>query len=1492
MSRIVNLYTEIERKQSIIKPTTLMHSDIITIKNGQQIVDFVQNGDVISFADETGKTIRLATGEMIDNGTFKCVLLDNSVLSKAYSILGEQLITIGSHNTHQIILKNVNLNTKFLLEQKDKKLILHLNSLTPIYVNNILRKEPTVLSVGDVLDIYGVEIVIRNHTIEILDAVFGVKKVTLIPAEKERGLRMFGRQYKRSPRLIYLEPTDDLEIATPPGEPMQTIDSLLKVVIPPITMASVTVLSGIFMSRGPYLYIMLVTTLITLILSITSFYKQRKEYKVKVKHRTEAYSHYLKRKLSEISEHAAKQATSCHYHNPENALILKMAETGSSRMWEKSPHNQDFLAIRIGSAQVPLSFQVKLSEQDFSEKEDQLLENAKAIRNRFKSANYLPRTLSLTEGAIGLLGSPAIMREQIAMIMNQIGFFHSYLDVEVVHVYSADDRAYWSEFDFMPHVNSKVLHVRTNVFSERTRNQVLAGFFEILKVRQNEFDEKKSGENISGFAPHFVLIMSDVRQIMNHSIMEYLSKDISHLGVSVIYVDRTMKNLPEHVVTVVEYHNEKEGKVVIEAGELKQDRIELDHLTDDFPLANIPRILAGYEHVQTLRSSIPEKVGYLEMFGVERVEELNIHARWTNCEPRKTLAVPLGYRGTNDIVMLNLHEKAHGPHGLIAGTTGSGKSEIIQSYILSLATNFHPHAVGFLLIDYKGGGMANLFKDLPHLLGTITNLDGVQSVRALTAIKAELLQRQQLFLNNNVNHIDGYQKLFKEGKVAEPMPHLFIVSDEFAELKVEQPDFMKELVSTVRIGRSLGIHLILATQKPAGVVDDQIWSNSQFKLCLKVQNVSDSNEMLKTPDAAMITQPGRAYFQVGNNEIYELFQSAYSGTPYMADTEVEDVQDNRIYEINELGQYELKTQNLSKGNRGEAIIPELTVVVAEIKKTFEETRDKVVPSPWLEPLGEHLVQSMYEAMNVEQEWRKFEQNEVLEQLDMIVGLTDEPQNQAQNILKMNLLNGHIGIFGASGFGKTVMIQSMIMSIARKNTPDALHFYLLDFGQALLSLQTLPHIADLITIDEEEKLSKWTHLMIELVKTRKRMFKEIGVSDVETYRKLTGKKLHRVIIVLDNYDGAKDSELGTDFDKIFAFLTREGIGLGVHVIVSAMRSLKYQLMANIKEKITYFQIEASDVLGILGRTKMKIPEIPGRGLVKLDNVYEFQTLLPNNKETQVERIASLREEANTLRELWKGEMPKDIPVVPEVLTMKYMKTRGTMQAIIESKDYIALGLDCENVMPVTVDLSTNYLSVGASRTMMSTIVQTICETAGEHMNITFIDVPEGNLQKLAIYGTYTKDIEESNNRLSKIYTMIENHKKEYNRALSENRYLTVKMLLSKLKRELIILNDVDSYSERTQNIKRDEILSEMIQTYGEYGVSFIILSEINKFCYSSNMTFKSIALSPRIALVTAKIGDTRLNVSQRTYGEPEILDGSANFVVSGQFFKVKLVDEHE
>jgi DNA segregation ATPase FtsK/SpoIIIE, S-DNA-T family len=325
------------------------------------------------------------------------------------------------------------------------------------------------------------------------------------------------------------------------------------------------------------------------------------------------------------------------------------------------------------------------------------------------------------------------------------------------------------------------------------------------------------------------------------------------------------------------------GSIISAADYTKVRRFQYDPVSDEEMERAVTKLAPVYCEEVSLEGTLTKNITMFELLNILSVDDIDLEKNWSQSQVYQSMAAPIGVKAKNQIEYLDLHEKYHGPHGLVAGTTGSGKSELLQTYILSMALLFHPYEVGFVIIDFKGGGMVNQFKNLPHLIGAITNIDGREINRSLISIKAELKKRQELFAQYQVNHIDAYIKKYKKGETKIPLPHLILIVDEFAELKTDQPEFMKELISAARIGRSLGIHLILATQKPSGVVDAQIWSNSRFKLCLKVQNQEDSNEVLKTPLAAEIKEPGRAYLQVGNNEIFELFQSAYSGAPTAAD---------------------------------------------------------------------------------------------------------------------------------------------------------------------------------------------------------------------------------------------------------------------------------------------------------------------------------------------------------------------------------------------------------------------------------------------------------------------------------------------------------------------------------------------------------------------------------------------------------------------------------
>ena len=673
------------------------------------------------------------------------------------------------------------------------------------------------------------------------------------------------------------------------------------------------------------------------------------------------------------------------------------------------------------------------------------------------------------------------------------------------------------------------------------------------------------------------------------------------------------------------------------------------------------------------------------MYQAETFNDLKVLSRWENHAPYQSLAVPIGLRGKDDLVYLNLHEKAHGPHGLIAGTTGSGKSETIQSYILSLAVNFHPHDVAFLLIDYKGGGMANLFKDLPHLLGTITNLDGAQSMRALASINAEIHRRERLFGQYGVNHINQYQKKFKLGEATEPLPHLFLISDEFAELKVNQPDFIKELVSIARVGRSLGVHLILATQKPSGVVDDQIWSNSRFKLALKVADRGDSMEMLRTADAAQITQTGRAYLQVGNNEVYELFQTAWSGADYQPEKDHLGIEDHTIYLINELGQYEVLNQDLSGLDTAEEIkeVPtELDVIVQEINHLHQEEGIAAVAQPWLPPLKERITLDELEKVVPIEAWQRRTAPNVL------IGVADIPQAQKQEAVAIDLSkDGNILLYGSPGTGKTTFLQTVAMDLARKQSPENLTMYLLDFGtNGLAPLTQLPHVADSLLLDQTEKIQKFIRIINRELDRRKKLLSEHGVGTIALYREVTGKQEPTMVILMDSYESMKDEPYETDLFKLFMRISREGLSIGVHLIITASRqnNLRAQLYSNFKHQLTLPQNDISEVRGIVGATPLAatMEDIKGRALMKRDEVDVVQFALPVAGDNDIQIINSLRNQVQNLKEMWTGRTPAGIPMVPDELTEAAFYGREDVKESMENLEF-PIGLDFEMVKTVKI-----------------------------------------------------------------------------------------------------------------------------------------------------------------------------------------------------------------
>lgn len=1322
-----------------------------------------------------------------------------------YSTYGKDFITISTEENSDLCINSHN-NFKLRLEQNN---LFVLNKSNDIYINGKCTNENTIiLNEGDCIFIDKLKITYEDDSL-IIQGDKEIYKTSLnelnLGGEKFEGFP----KYKRSPRIIKNLPDDEVIFKNPPKKCEKKKGRLAKTIVPPIMMCTLTLIINFIQPRGIYVLMSLAGTAMSTVFSVTAYISDKKEEKKKNKLRLEVYTKYLlnlRKKLNELKE---MQIQALRYHSPSLKEIDKMTEFYNSRIYERTHTDDDFLSVSIGNADVDPSYKMKFSNDGIEMEKDELMDECNEVYREFNKIENVPFTIDLKKAHLGIVGEKKYIHEQLNLIFVQLTFFQSYHDLEIILIHNEKYKENFKWLNWYPHFKIHSINVSGIINSERVRDQVLGNVSKLIKDREVKFKEKK--ENLR-FAPHFLFVIDEPSLVLNHAIMEYLQSYNPNLCFSVIYTSYLQANLPENIKTIMTIDNYEEGTLVINEGRLINKKITLNHVNVE--LSNLSRRLSCLDHVKGLINQIPDSITFFEMYKIKNPCELNIEKRWAENQSYKTLAVPLGVRGKDDYVYLNLHEKAHGPHGLVAGTTGSGKSEIVQSYILSLALNYHPYEVGFLLIDYKGGGMASLFSNLPHLLGTITNLDGSESMRAMASIKSELSRRQFIFNKYGVNHINQYNKLFKNGEAKEPIPHLFLISDEFAELKKEQPDFMSELVSAARIGRSLGIHLILATQKPSGVVDDQIWSNSKFKLALKVQNESDSNEVIKTPDAAKITQAGRAYLQVGNNEIYELFQSAWSGAVYNNEEEEEAV-DDRVYLINEIRQGQLLNKDLSKNSEDMKLkATELDVTVDYMKKLFDSMHIKAVRKPWLPPLKTKIISPYINEDNIVDS----SQFKVLD-LNVSLGIVDKPEIQSQDEYKLNFSKeGNLIIFSSPGFGKTMTLTTLILSLALKNSPENLQFFILDFGNSgLMSMKDLPHTRDYIKFDDNVKFEKFTKIISEEIKKRKKLFGEVSAANFNMYNELSEEKIPALFVIIDNYDVIK--EFGMEAEDFVMKITRDGLGVGIFTVITASRqnAVKYAVLNNFKNKICHYLFDESEVNSIIGRGNYKLPDIQGRAMVKLDEVNIMQIYCAVDFADEIDYSNKILTITKGLKQAYTGKKVESIRMLPETLTIDKFREFADEE---EFENKIPVGLDSETVRCSFMELGGGVkLIIGGPQSGKTNMLKIILSLKKD-VETYIVDSNNSELYK------YKESSKQYISGADDVRVLLENIKaisqkrsidfEEYKKA---NPGAVPKVYYNSLEDIIIIIDDFDNFAGMVngmKDIKGKDIIAEGINT----GITFI------------------------------------------------------------------------
>lgn len=1062
-------------------------------------------------------------------------------------------------------------------------------------------------------------------------------------------------KFNRNTRIKTVVSKEDIDILDPPAAPQKPKNNLLMRLLPSVGMALVAGVMAIF--GGAMIAMSILSAVMAVVTSVITLKENNKEYKNNIEERTKKYNSYIANKRKDIETYRAdeKAALDALYISQEDEV--RRFATFSTSLFDRTPEDKDFMVVRLGEGDVEAQRKIKYKKQEKLEIEDELQVLPEQLCEEYKYINNAPVVCNFKDiNAVGIVGDIENRYDLFKNIIVDLAARQYFKDVKMVFVTEEENSEKINWLRMLPQVCVEEQNIKTLVVDDESKNIVFEYLYKELTSRK----QSKKHDN------HIVIFLFDEYGFKSHPISRFVDQ-AKELGVTFVFFGRAEADVPLGCERMISLTGDNCGRLISTENNNKTINFTYKPLLTEEAKEIVCLMAPVYSEEISLEGTLTKSISMFEMLNIIAVDDINLKEKWQSSEVYKSMAAPLGVSKSGTIY-LDLHDKAHGPHGLVAGTTGSGKSEILQTYILSMATLFHPYEVGFVIIDFKGGGMVNQFKNLPHLMGAITNIDGKEIERSLRSIKAELQKRQRLFAEAEVNHIDKYIRKFKSGEVKIPLPHLILIVDEFAELKAEQPEFMKELISAARIGRSLGVHLILATQKPSGQVNEQIWSNSKFKLCLKVQSQEDSNEVIKSPLAAEIKEPGRAYLQVGNNEIFELFQSAYSGAP-------EKMDDNSIKEFS------------------------IMTVSPCGKRTpvFVQKRRKV------DGVNTTQLDAIVEYVNLYSKKEGIERlpNICLPPLDKVIsvpkslptcggkypiGVYDDPDTQYQGEAFFDFDAENTIIVGASQTGKTNLLQLVIREIASKKKADEASFYIIDFNSMILkNFEGLNHVGGVVLSSEEEKLKNLFKLLMQELDHRKEKLMSVGVSSISSYNEAGYSDIPHLYVLLDNF--AVFREVYSDkYEDDFLYIAREGITNGISLIVTATTTngFGYKYMSNFANHIALACNDKSEYSTLFDRCKMEPSNIPGRVLVCINKaIYEAQTYLSFDGEKEIDRIGAIKSFVAEQNEVNAGRKAKKIPEVPDLLNQAYIQDNF----VVNPSTQIAVALSYQYVEPVYFEFAT-------------------------------------------------------------------------------------------------------------------------------------------------------------------------------------------------------------
>lgn len=1384
----------IQLEQQEIDKFVISCSNTIYFKKGKELKDYVRQlraGDrlIICYHDTEKEFFYI-------DFSFDFKLIGNDY-NLAIDFNQCETITIGGTTDSKIRIDDPNLSNDCVLIRytQNEYLVNATHTQFGIFVNGCATRDTVSrLHDGEFFSLKGYSFNIRSGVLYTTKNAVVFTDLPLNKIESQKNYLKYPK-FKRNVRQQYSLSDESREILKPKAKDESEEQNFLLTFMPVlVNLLLMVVLRGMMGGNAMFILYFAGTMLVSTTMSAINYVGDKKRRKVKEAKREAIYLKYIEEQEAAVAKLRKNEKIIANQMHPRLDEYIKFIEDFDSRLFEKEKNHEDYLSVRIGNGILPSSCQISYKQEEYVETEDELMEYPKLLHDKYQYLDDMPVLLNLKDtNAVGFIGARTKLYQMEKNLIVEFAASHFYKDVKLFLIMDEDDVPMFEWSRWLQNTYNNITGTRNFMYDKASAKISLEFLY-------SELSRREGMKNTSTWEDYIIFVYKS-EVIQDHPVSEYVSR-AKELGFHFVFFEEHEELLNSECSKRI-FLNARDFSGYIQDVKNGQEiqEFQYTHISREKAEAAAKRLACVYVDEVNLEHSLTKNITLFELLNILSPYDLDLNARWSKSKIYESMAAPLGVKSGNEIVYLDLHEKYHGPHGLVAGTTGSGKSEIMQSYILSMATLFHPYEVGFIIIDFKGGGMANQFRDLPHLIGTITNIDGKEIERSLMSIKAELIKRQELFAKQSVNHINDYIRAYKEGKAQIPLPHLILIVDEFAELKSDQPEFMKELISAARIGRSLGIHLILATQKPSGVVNDQIWSNSKFKLCLKVQNKSDSNEVLKSPLAAEIREPGRAYLQVGNDEIFQLFQSAYSGALVQND----DISKQRAFKISSVElSGERKIIYEQKPEKNETGETQLVSIINYVHDYCESQGIQKLPSICLPPLDDNIVFTINNYQN--------------EGTDIVipVGIIDDPERQQQYIETFNLSQNNYLIMGSSQSGKTNLLQTIIRGLVQLYSPKQVQLYILDFASMILkNFENLNHIGGVITANTEERLKGLVKILQNEIQMRKNLLSRMGLSSYSSYRESGMTDLPQLVILLDNWIGLKNTF--AEYEEIFIQMSRECVAVGISLVVTVAQAggIGYKFLSSFSKRVAFYCNDSSDYNIIFESCRRKLDNISGRGIVEKDKKhYECQFYHSFAAEKEFEKINLIQNFIQEINQMNAEFRVKRIPEIPEVVTEQFLVEQYGESIFLDHQ--IPIGMEFNSVDIRSLSLETMFCMglVGDEKSgRVEYVNYIISRLAADKTNrLYIIDNASGGLKKYkedVLH--YTTEHTEIQGILNDLLNTLEQRKMLIDKGQSE---------LKKEPQDVVIINSADLAKIISKDRDITDIFNSIMNAYRHLKVCFL------------------------------------------------------------------------